>query len=79
MPTVINNPSSSDTGTGNGVVVGILLIVLLAILFLIFGLPYLRNRGTANPAGTNINVTLPSGGSANGGTSGGASGGASAQ
>jgi UPF0716 family protein affecting phage T7 exclusion len=73
MPTVINNPTNSDTGTGNGVVIGILLVVFLAILFLIFGLPYLRNRGTANPAGTNINVTLPSGdNSANGGASGGA-------
>lgn len=67
MATVINNPSESDAGSGNGVVIGILLVVFLAILFLIFGLPYLRNRGTAAPSGTNINVTLPTGGSANGG------------
>jgi hypothetical protein len=75
MATVINNPGetrSSDNGTG--VVIGVLVVIFLAILFLIFGLPYLRNRGTAQPTSpsASVNVQLPSGGGSTGGGAGGA-------
>jgi hypothetical protein len=61
MATVINNPGGTE-GSGTGVVVGILIVVLVVILLLVFGLPYLRNRGVPAPAnngGANINVQLP--------------------
>ena len=77
MATVINNPSQGETsGGGTGVVIGILVVILLAVLFLVFGLPYLRNGGTAQPSGSSasLNVTVPTGGNSGGtgGTSGGA-------
>jgi hypothetical protein len=74
MATIINNPGETRSESGTGVVVGILLVIFLAILFLIFGLPYLRNRGTAAPSGgASLNVTLPAGDN-----TGGAGGGAGA-
>lgn len=62
MATYVNTPrETTSDGSATGVIVGVLLVVLLAILFLVFGLPYLRNRGTpAQPAGTSVNVQLPS-------------------
>jgi hypothetical protein len=76
MATVINNPGTeADTGTGTGVVVGILVVILLAILFLVFGLPYLRNGGSApasNSGSASFNVDLPGN---NGGATGNVSGG----
>jgi hypothetical protein len=81
MATIINNPGRAERdirevsdSSGTGVVIGVLLVVLLAILFLIFGLPYLRNGGaTPAPAGTNatIDVNLPDVGGNNGGNTGG--------
>ncbi|MCC2631072.1 MAG: hypothetical protein K0S38_881 [Candidatus Paceibacter sp.] len=73
MATVINNPSQADSSTGTGVVIGILAVILLAVLFLFFGLPYLRDRGTAQPSGpsASLNVELPTGGDT-GGNAGGA-------
>ena len=73
MATVINNPSQGETsGDGTGVVIGVLVVILLAVLFLIFGLPYLRNGGTAQPSGPSatLKVQAPSGGGTAGGTSG---------
>lgn len=60
MATIVNTPGEvrETEGTGTGVVIGILAVILLAILFLLFGLPYLRNNG-APAAGTDINVSLP--------------------
>jgi hypothetical protein len=78
MTTVVNTPSgSSNDGSGTGLVVGILLVILIAILFIVFGLPYLRNRGTAAPTSgsANINVQLPTTGNTGGDTSGGTTGG----
>ena len=64
MATVIHERQEQERdydGAGTGIVVGILVVVLLAILFLVFGLPYLSNRGTGVPSGnTTINVELPS-------------------
>jgi hypothetical protein len=71
MATVINNPSQAES-SGTGVVIGVLVVVLLAILFLMFGLPYLSNRGTAQPSGASatLNVDLPTGGNTGGATGG---------
>jgi hypothetical protein len=76
MATIINNPAEREVeSTGTGVVIGILAVILLAVLFLLFGLPYLRNGGSpATTGGTsgsaNLNVDLPGSGSVTGGASG---------
>ncbi|MBX4198384.1 hypothetical protein KW782_03560 [Candidatus Parcubacteria bacterium] len=80
MATIINSPGEvrDAESSGTGVVIGILAVILLAVLFLLFGLPYLRNNGVPADSGTNINVELPNagGGTDTGGTGGtGASGG----
>lgn len=68
MATIINNPGSTrevrevrddDSGTGAGLLLGILIIVVLAVLFVLFGLPYLRQSAAPTTGGTNINVELP--------------------
>lgn len=56
MTTVINNPSSE--GSGAGVFVGIVVLVIVLAAFFIYGLPALQHQAPANPA-ANINVTLP--------------------
>jgi hypothetical protein len=50
MPTVINNPST-ESGSGFGVVVSVVVILIVAILFFMYALPALRDRG-----GTQVNV-----------------------
>ena len=89
MATVINNPSSrvvrSDQaaeGPGTGFVVGLILLILLAILFFVYGLPALRSsRSLAPSSGTSINGTVnvnpggSSGGTSPQNSSGGSSGG----
>jgi flagellar biogenesis protein FliO len=66
MTTVINNPSSQGevvtTDSGAGVVLGVLLAIVLIILFVVYGLPALRNSSvdtTKQPNNTYINVTTP--------------------
>ena len=56
MPTIINNPSGSangDNSSSSVAILGVILIVILAVVFFIYGLPALKNRNTG---GTNINV-----------------------
>lgn len=57
MATVINNPSE---GSGAGTILGIVVAVIIIALLFIYGLPALRGTGSTQPAGTNINVELPS-------------------
>lgn len=51
MPTVINNPSS-ETGSGFGAVVSLIVILIVAILFFMYALPAIRDSGR----GTQINI-----------------------
>jgi hypothetical protein len=54
-------------------VVGILVAIIIIVLFFVYGLPALR--GSNQPNGTNINVTVPGiGGDNSGGTGGGGGG-----
>ena len=68
MPTVINNPStpSTETGSGFGAVVSVIVILIVAILFFMYALPNIRGR-----SGTQINVPdkiqIDNGGGQNGG------------
>jgi len=51
MATIINNPSGGGDGSGLGVVVGILVGIVVVIIFFVYGLPAIRNRGTAGTPG----------------------------
>lgn len=46
MTTIVQNPAPADSGNGMGMVVGLLLVVLVAILFFVYGLPALRSGAT---------------------------------
>lgn len=61
MTTVINNPNGSDGGS-SGVIVGVLVALVIVGLFVVYGLPALRNQ---NNGGAEIKVQLPTGGSNN--------------
>jgi hypothetical protein len=80
MATIVNTPGETREvdNSGTGVVIGVLAVILLVLLALLFGLPYLRNRGVPADNGTNINVQLPGTGNT-GGASGGASTGGTGQ
>jgi len=61
MPTVINNPGTTED-TGSNLVLAIVLIVVViagVALFFVYGLPMLRNNSNQTPSSTNINVTVP--------------------
>lgn len=71
MATIVNTPGEVRESSGTGVVIGILAVILLAILFLLFGLPYLRNNGapaTTGPAEVNVNLPDVGAGAGTGGT-----------
>jgi Na+-driven multidrug efflux pump len=66
MTTIINTPPGTTEDSSTGLIIGIIFGVLIVVLFLVFGVPYLRNR-TAPPqtqtvpnGDTTINVTVPS-------------------
>jgi len=57
MTTIVNTPPSDSGGSGGngmGMVVAALLIVAVAALFFVYGLPYLRQA--AAPAAPQINI-----------------------
>ncbi len=51
MATIINNPDSSGSDGGVGLILGVILTLVVIILFFMYGLPAIRNNG-----GTNVNV-----------------------
>ena len=51
MATVINNPSSDNSGGPMGMIFGIIVLVVLGYLAYVYGLPAIRQMG-----GTQINV-----------------------
>lgn len=66
MTTVINNPSGGNgDGGSSGVIVGVLVAIVIIGLFVVYGLPALRNQ---NRGTTQIKVELPSAPSVNTGT-----------
>ncbi len=55
MATIINTPGTqSESGSGVGVVVGVILAIVVLALLAVYGIPALR--GTAPQNGTNIQV-----------------------
>lgn len=60
MATIINTPRSSEDSGGAGIILGELLALILAGLFVFFGLPALRQNQTPTPADTiDVNVQVP--------------------
>jgi hypothetical protein len=67
MATIINNPATTEreSGSGMGVIIGIILVLLVAFLFLYYLLPVLQNAGRATsptvqvPDKINVNVQTP--------------------
>lgn len=70
MNTIINNPTptsapESGESTGAGIILGVIIAIILFVLFIIYGLPALRNTdantNTDKKDDVNINVTIPAG------------------
>ena len=69
MSTVVNNPGTPvvhDTNNGsNGFLFGVLLVVILAVLFIIYGLPYIRSATAPTapqiqvPGKVDVNIHTP--------------------
>jgi len=61
MPTIINNPGTTEDSGSNLVSGVILTIVILGslALFFIYGLPMIQNNTKQYLGTTNINVTVP--------------------
>lgn len=68
MATIINNPGNEARNDGGadsaaGMVIGIIIAIVLIALFVIYGLPAIRQNGaadtTARPDTTNVNVSIP--------------------
>lgn len=63
MTTIINNPNGETASdSAAGIIIGVIFALILVALFIVYGLPALRNNQsttTENPSTTNINVTVP--------------------
>ena len=60
MATTIINPSpNNESSSSNGIafLIGIIILVVLGLLFFVYGLPYLR--GFSGTDGVQINVPVP--------------------
>ncbi|CAN5144787.1 hypothetical protein BH09PAT1_BH09PAT1_7840 [soil metagenome] len=61
MATVIHE-HTTDRGNSSGTIVGIILLVVLVLLFFVYGLPMLRSYGTPQvnvPGKVDVNVNTP--------------------
>ncbi len=60
MTTIINTPQREGSdGSALGVILSILVFILLAALFMFYGLPQLRSQEAPKENTTEINVTVP--------------------
>ena len=64
MATIVNNPgTTTDSGSGMGFVLGVLLLLLVAFLFFVYGLPAIsRTMSTPQinvPGTVDVNVNTP--------------------
>ncbi len=61
MTTIVNSPGTGENSSGAlGVIIGILVVVILAILFYIYVLPSMRSQ-PAEQDSVNVNIELPAG------------------
>jgi hypothetical protein len=63
MATIVNNPGTTQRDSGSGFLIGVILLIVFAILFFIYGLPYLANSFSGPtvqvPDKVNVNVNTP--------------------
>lgn len=60
MTTIINTPQGErNDSSAFGVILTILVFILLAAIFMFYGLPQLRSTDAVKPNTTEINVTVP--------------------
>lgn len=52
--TIVNPPQNNSSGNGMGFLLGIIILIVVAVLFFIYGLPYLQNLGGSG--GVQVNV-----------------------
>jgi len=58
MTTIVNTPPSTED-SGTGIIFGVLAIVIIGVLFFVYGFPSLQNTDTQKSDNIDINVTLP--------------------
>ena len=49
MTTIVNTPPSNDTGSGMGMLIGLVVVIVLGFLFFVYGLPAIRNMRVGTP------------------------------
>jgi hypothetical protein len=64
MATIVNNPGTTTDGNGgSGFLLGIVLLIIFAVLFFVYGLPYLTNAMSGPqvnvPGQIDVNVNQP--------------------
>ncbi len=60
MTTIINTPPAGEgSDSGSGIVLGVIVGIILVALFIIYGLPAIRDNNANDSNDTVINVTLP--------------------
>lgn len=48
MATIVNNPTTPESGGNIGMIVGVVLLLLFGFLFIVYGLPAMRNSGNTS-------------------------------
>jgi hypothetical protein len=60
MTTVVNNPPpSNDSGGGMGMIIGLIVLIVVAYLFFVYGFPAIRQMGSPQiniPGKIDVNV-----------------------
>lgn len=60
MATIINTPgNASDSNDSNGLITGLILIIVVALLFWLIGMPYLRGSGATPDTNIENNMQAP--------------------
>lgn len=63
MVTVVNNPPPSDNSGGPmGMIVGLIVLLVVAYLFIVYGLPAIQHMGTPQvnvPSKIDVNINQP--------------------
>ena len=59
MATIVNNPGTTDSGNGMGMIVGVIVVLFIAFLFFVYGLPMMRQASAPQinvPGKIDVNV-----------------------
>ena len=64
MATIVNNPPATERESGgNGFLLGVILLIIFAVLFFIYGLPYISSAMSGPsvqvPDKVDVNVNTP--------------------